>query len=91
MYGNIIFTVVHVCEYRSLTLRKKHKLWVLEYRVLRQTFQLKEENITRRWRKLYNEFHDIYSSSNVFRGMRSKLMRWPTRRFLASIEENKNT
>jgi len=42
------------------------KLWVLEKRVLRQTFQLKGEEI-RGWRKLYNkELYDTHSSPNVF-------------------------
>ena len=77
------------CESRSLTLRKSDKLWVLENSALRQTFELKGEEI-RRWRKLYNkELYDIYSSPNAFRPIKSKMMEWD--RFVARMWENKNT
>jgi hypothetical protein len=60
------------------------KLWVLESRVLRQTFKRKEEEI-RRCRKLYNkEIYDINSSPNVFRPIKSKMMGWD--RFVARME-----
>jgi hypothetical protein len=65
------------------------KLWVLENRVLRQTFELKGEEI-RRWRKLYNEeLYDIYSSPNVFRPIKSKMVGWD--RFVARKGGKKNT
>jgi hypothetical protein len=50
------------------------KLWVLENRVFRYTFELKGEE-TRRRRKLYNkELYDMYSPPNVFRPIKSKTM-----------------
>jgi hypothetical protein len=49
----ILSVVSRECEPRSVTLRKLDKLWVLEKRVLRQTFKLKWEGIKRRWRKKY--------------------------------------
>ena len=87
--GNIILTVVTCgCESRSLTLRKKDKLWVLENRALRQTFKLKGVEI-RRWRRLYNkEIYDIFSSPNDFRPIKSKMMGWD--RSVVCMEENKN-
>jgi hypothetical protein len=52
------------CETWSLTLRKEHRLWVFENRVLRRIFGPKrDEVLTREWRKLHNEeLHDLISS-----------------------------
>jgi hypothetical protein len=37
---------------------------------------LKEKN-NRRWRRLHNEkLHKLYSSSNIIREMKSRMMRW---------------
>lgn len=74
---------------RGLSGYGKNKLWVLEKRVLKQTFKLKEEEI-RRWRKMYNkELYDMYSSPNVFWSIKSNLLGWD--RFEANMEENKNS
>jgi hypothetical protein len=39
----------------SVTLREERWLTVLENRVLRRIFELKRDELTREWRKLYNE------------------------------------
>ena len=37
----------------------------------------KRDEVTEEWRKLYNEeFHDLYSSLNIFRAIKSRRMRW---------------
>jgi hypothetical protein len=50
---------------------------VFETRVLRRIFGLKRDEVTGGWRKLHNvELHNLYSSSNVIRMIRSRRMRW---------------
>jgi hypothetical protein len=49
---------------------------VFENRVLRRIFGLKRDEVTGEWRKLRNEeLHDLYSSSNIFRVIKSRKMR----------------
>jgi hypothetical protein len=44
---------------------------------LRRTFSSKREEVTGEWRKLHNEeFNELYCSPNIFRVMRSRIMRW---------------
>jgi hypothetical protein len=60
-----------------LILREKHRLRVFENRVLRTILGLKSDEVTGRWRKLYNEeLCDLYSSPSVIRMIRSRRMRW---------------
>jgi hypothetical protein len=49
---------------------------VFENRVLRRIFGSKRDEATGVWRKLYNEFHDLYSSPNIVRVIKSRRMRW---------------
>jgi hypothetical protein len=43
----------------SLTLREQHRLKVFKYRVLRETYGPKMEDVGGDWRKLHNEkLHD---------------------------------
>jgi hypothetical protein len=52
-------------------------LRVFENRVLRRIFGPKRDEVTGHWRKLHNEErHNLYSSPNIIRMMKSKRMRW---------------
>jgi hypothetical protein len=49
---------------------------VFENRVLRRIFGSKRDEVTREWRKLYNdELNDLYPSCNIFRVIKSRIMR----------------
>jgi len=68
--------VLYGCEIWSLTLREERRLRVSENRVLRRIFGHKRDEVTGEWRKLHNEeFNNLYSSSNIFRVMKSRRMR----------------
>jgi hypothetical protein len=57
-------------------LREEHRLSVFENRVLRKIFGPKMEE-DGSWRKLHNvEFHNLYSSPNTIRVIKSRRMRW---------------
>jgi hypothetical protein len=50
---------------------------VLENRVLRRIFEPKRDEVTGGWRKLHNEeLHNLYSSPNIIRMIKSRRMRW---------------
>jgi hypothetical protein len=50
---------------------------VFENRVLRRIFGPKRDEVTGEWRKLHNEeLHNLYSSPNIFRQVKSRRMRW---------------
>jgi hypothetical protein len=52
IYKTIILPVVlYGCETWSLILREEHRLKVFENRVLRRIFELKRNEVTRKWRK----------------------------------------
>jgi hypothetical protein len=78
MYKTIILPVVlYGCETWFLTLRKEHRLRVFETRVLRIIFGPKRDEVTGEWRKLYNEeLHNLYSSPDIIRQLKSRRMRW---------------
>jgi hypothetical protein len=72
-----------------LTLREEHRLRVLENRVLRRIFRLKRDEVTGFWRKLYNEeLHNLYSSRNLIRIIKSRRMGWAGH--VWHMEERKN-
>jgi hypothetical protein len=57
-------------------LGEEHRLKVFENRVLRKIFRPKRKE-DRSWRKLHNdELHNLYSSLNIIRVIKSKKMRW---------------
>jgi hypothetical protein len=78
IYKTIILPVVlYGCETWSLTLREEFSLSVFENRVLRRIFELKRDEITGEWRKLHNgELHNLDSSPDVIRQIKSRRMRW---------------
>jgi hypothetical protein len=50
---------------------------VFENRVLRIIFGPRRDEVTGDWRKLHNEeLHNVYSSPNIIRMMKSRRMRW---------------
>jgi hypothetical protein len=51
---------------------------VFENRVLRRIFGPKRNEVTGSWRKLHNveELQDLYSSPNIIRMIKIKMMRW---------------
>jgi hypothetical protein len=50
---------------------------VFENRVLRRIFGPKRDEVTGEWRKLHNEeLHDLYSSPDIIRQVKSRRMRW---------------
>jgi hypothetical protein len=50
---------------------------VFENRVLRRIFGPKRDEVTRDWRKLHNEeLHNLYSSPNIIRMIKSWRVRW---------------
>jgi hypothetical protein len=58
-------------------LRDEHRLRVFENRVLRRIFGPKRDEVTGEWRKLHNEeLHNLYSSPNIVRTIKSRRMRW---------------
>ena len=61
----------------GLTLREAHGLRVLENRVLREIFWLKRDEVIGEWRRLHNEeLYDLYSSSNITRVIKSRIIIW---------------
>jgi hypothetical protein len=50
---------------------------VFESRVLRRIFGPKRDEIERGWKKLHDEeLHNLYSSRNIIRMMKSRRVRW---------------
>jgi hypothetical protein len=51
---------------------------VFENRVLRRIFGPKRDEVIGEWRKLHNkELHNLYSSPDIIRQVKSRRMRWP--------------
>jgi len=58
-------------------LREEHRLRVFENRVLRRVYGPRRNEVTREWRKLYNEeFNNLYSSPNIVWVIKSRRLRW---------------
>jgi hypothetical protein len=50
---------------------------VFENRVLKRIFGPKRDEVTGEWRKLHNEvFHNLYSSPDIIRQVKSRRIRW---------------
>jgi hypothetical protein len=78
IYKTIILPfVLYECETWSQILWEEHRLGVFENRVLRRIFGPKRDELTGEWRKLQNgELHNLYSSSDIIRQIKSRRMRW---------------
>jgi len=58
-------------------LREERRLRAPENRVLRRVFELKRDEVTGEWRRLHNdELNDLYSTANIIRVIKSRIMRW---------------
>jgi len=69
-------------------LREERRLRVFENKVLRRIFGPKWDEVTRGWRKLHNEeLNDLYSSHNIVRVIKSRIMRWAEH--VARMEERR--
>jgi hypothetical protein len=73
MYRTITLPVVlYGCATWSLTMRKEHRLRVLESRVLRKIFGPKRDEVAGEWRRIHNvELRDLYSSPYIIRVINS--------------------
>jgi hypothetical protein len=61
----------------SLTLREEHRVRVFKNRVLRRIFSPKRDEVTGESRKLHSEeLHNLYSSPNIIRRVKSRRIRW---------------
>jgi hypothetical protein len=50
---------------------------VFENRVLRRIFGTRRDEVTGKWRNFHNEeLHNLYSSPNIVRQIKSRRMRW---------------
>jgi hypothetical protein len=69
--------------------REEYRLRVLENRVLRRTFGPKNVEVTLGWKKKkFNvDLHNLYSSPNIVRMLKSRRMRWG--RLVAHVMEMK--
>jgi hypothetical protein len=69
LYRKVIFNLILI-QYTSVSR-------VFENRVLRRISGLKRGEVTGEWRKLHNEeLHNLYSSPDIIRQVKSRRMRW---------------
>jgi hypothetical protein len=62
---------------------------MLENRVLRRIFESNRDEMTADWSKLHNEeLHNLYSSSNLIKVVKSRRMRWA--RYVKRMGKTKN-
>jgi hypothetical protein len=73
----LLLVVLYGCETWSPTLREEQRLRVFENRMLRRIFGPKRDEVTGDRKKLHNEeLHNLYSSPNIIRMMKTRRMRW---------------
>jgi hypothetical protein len=78
MYKTTILPVVlYGCETWSLKSRVELRLRVSENRMLRRIFGPKRDEVTGELREMHNgELHNLYSSPDFIRQIKSRRMRW---------------
>jgi hypothetical protein len=78
IYKTIILPIVlYGCETWTLALREEHRLRVFENSILREMFGPKMDEVTGEWRKLHSEeLHNLYSSPDIIRQVKSRRVRW---------------
>jgi hypothetical protein len=65
------------CETWSLLFKKECGLKVFENSVTRRIYELKRDDVTRKWSRLSKEeLNDLYSSANTIRVIEPRRMRW---------------
>jgi hypothetical protein len=58
-------------------LREERRLRVFENRVLKRIFGPKRDAVKGKWRRLHKEeLYALYSSPNIIRVIRSRILRW---------------
>jgi len=63
----ILSIFLYGCENWSLTLKEEHMLRVFQSKVLSRIFGPKRDEVTGKWREIYNEeLNDLYSSPKIF-------------------------
>ena len=70
-----LLVVLYGCETWLLKLREEGRLRVFENMVLRRIFGSRRDEVTRKWRTLYDEeLNDLYSLPNIARVIKSRRM-----------------
>jgi hypothetical protein len=65
------------CETSSLIIKAEHRLRVSENRLLKRIFVHKMDEGTGDWRKVHEELHNLHSTPNIIRVIKSRrMMRW---------------
>jgi hypothetical protein len=73
----ILLVVLYGCETWSVTVREELRLRVFENRVLGRIFGPKRDEVMGEWRRLQSgELHNLYSSPDTIRQIKSRRMRW---------------
>jgi hypothetical protein len=73
-----------------VALREEHRMKVFEKMVLKRIFGRKRDEMTGGWRQLHNEeLRNLYSSSNVIRMIKSRIMSWTGP--VSRMRETRNT
>jgi hypothetical protein len=85
----VLPVVLYGCETWSLILREGQRLRGFENRVLRRIFEPQRDEVKGEWRKMHNgELHNLYSSSDIIRHIKSRRMRWAG--YVARMGEGRN-
>jgi hypothetical protein len=84
----ILPVVLYGCKTWSLTLREELRLRVFENRVLKRIFGHKRGRLTGYWRKLHNEFYNLYSLPKIMRMIKLMRMKWAGH--VARVGEKRN-